>query len=70
VEQAATAPSTFSGLKKLLEGMLEKNGGPFSDETPVIIQPSGNVRWQHVVNAFNAALGARFKHIAFAQSSG
>lgn len=70
VEQAATAPSTFSGLRKLLEGMQDTNGGPFSDETPVVIQPGGQVRWQHVVNAFNAALGARYKNIAFAQSSG
>lgn len=67
VEQASTAPISFTQLKQLLEQMRE---GAFSDETPIIIQPGGQVRWQHVVNAFNAALAARFKNIAFAQSGG
>jgi len=69
VDKSSTAPSTFGDLKKLLDGMQEKNGGPFSDENPIVIQPSGEVRWQHVVNAFNAALGARYKNIAFGQAT-
>jgi biopolymer transport protein ExbD len=70
VDKSAIAPSTFGDLGKMLEGMREDKGGAFSDENPIIIQPSGDVRWQHVVNAFNAAVKARYKNIAFAQATG
>ena len=69
VDKSAVAPSTFGDLGKLLEGMREDKGGAFSDENPIIIQPGGDVRWQHVVNAFNAAVRARYKNIAFGQAS-
>ena len=70
VDKSPTDPSTFGDLHKMLEGMQEANGGFFKDDNPVIIQPSADVRWQHVVNAFNAAIRARFKNIAFAQHGG
>ncbi len=70
VDKSAIAPSTFGDLGKLLEGMREDKGGAFSAENPIVIQPSGDVRWQHVVNAFNAAVKARYKNIAFAQATG
>ena len=42
----------------------------FRDHTkvnpPVLIQPAGAVRWQHVVNAFNAAVKAKFENVSFA----
>ena len=66
----STAPSTFGDLKKLLDGMQEKNGGSFADTNPIIIQPTPDVRWQHVVNAFNAAMAARYSNIAFGQAAG
>jgi len=31
----------------------------------VIVVADGNVRWDHLVNGFNAALVARFKNISF-----
>jgi biopolymer transport protein ExbD len=68
VNKSATAPSTFADLIRILKGMQES--GLYSDENPVVVQPSGDVRWQHVVNAYNAALSARYKNIAFAQASG
>ncbi|KPK86478.1 MAG: hypothetical protein AMJ81_01125 [Phycisphaerae bacterium SM23_33] len=37
-----------------------------SDEVPVIIQPAAEVRWAHVVDAFNQAVRARFKNVALA----
>lgn len=69
VDKSSIAPSTFGDLGKLLEGMREDKGGAFSADNPIIIQPGGDVRWQHVVNAFNAALRARYKNIAFGQAS-
>ena len=42
--------------------------GTHKPDDPVIIQPQRNVRWQHVVNAFNAAMRARYTNIAFAQA--
>jgi biopolymer transport protein ExbD len=67
IDKSPTAPSTFGDLGKALEGMLEKNGGPFTTDNPIVIQPGGDVRWNHVVNAFNAALRAKYKNIAFGQ---
>ncbi len=69
IDKSTIAPSTFGDLGKMLEGMREDKGGAFSDENPIIIQPSGDVRWQHVVNAFNQAVKARYKNIAFAQAT-
>ena len=42
--------------------------GTYKVDDPVIINPQKDVRWQHVVNAFNAAVRARYTHIAFAQA--
>ena len=41
--------------------------GPYKPDNPLIIKPAGEVRWQHVVNAFNASLRARYTNIRFAQ---
>ena len=42
------------------------DGGEQSD-APVVIKPDGAVRWQHVVNAFNSAVTARYRNVSFAQ---
>jgi biopolymer transport protein ExbD len=34
-------------------------------KVPVMIMPAVNVRWEHVVNAFNQAVRAKFKKIGF-----
>ena len=36
-------------------------------DTPVFIKPDATVRWQHVVNAFNAAISARYREVSFAR---
>jgi len=41
-----------------------------SDEVPVIITPAHEVRWTHIVEAFNQAVRARFKNIGFAPAEG
>ncbi len=66
------SPRTFGELHTLLSGMQlnDRNpSGAFKDDNPVIIEPDGHVRWQHVVNAFNAAIRARFTNVSFAQAT-
>ncbi len=73
VRGAPSQPTSFSELGELLmrlqynpeRGLTE---GAYKPDNPVIIKPAGDVRWQHVVNAFNAAVRARYMNISFAQS--
>lgn len=44
---------------------LRETYGPAADDTPVIINARGDVRWEYVVEAFNQAARAKFKNIAF-----
>lgn len=39
--------------------------GAFKPDDPLLISPAGEVRWQHVVNAFNAAVQARYTNVRF-----
>lgn len=66
------APTSFSQLSKLLVDMqynssasqaLGRRDGPFAVDTPVFIMANGRVRWQHVVNAFNAVVSAGYKNV-------
>jgi len=66
------APAGFAELASLLT-QLQYNpdrglrSGMFEPDNPVVIRPEAGVRWQHVVNAFNAAIRARYTNINFAQ---
>lgn len=46
--------------------VLENRKRVVSDESPVVIKPRNDVRWRHVVEAFNQAVRAKYKNIAFA----
>jgi len=63
IEQRSEQPSDFAGLAEMLRGLRESTA--FNAESQVIVVADGNVRWDHLVNAFNAALVARFKNITF-----
>jgi biopolymer transport protein ExbD len=52
-------------LYTVLESRKAASG---SERTPVIIEPRGDVLWEHVVNAFNQAVRARYVKIGFASS--
>ncbi|MCH8052958.1 MAG: hypothetical protein IH895_02770, partial [Planctomycetes bacterium] len=68
-------PAAFLDLTPLLEGLLDKPG--FDQDTPVVIFPEGDVRWDHVVNCFNAIRRVNigtgpdrfFRNIVFASGS-
>jgi len=73
VAEYPQAPADFNGLSDILR-RLQHNPekgltGPYPDDNPVLIKPDGAVRWQHVVNAFNAAVAARYKNVSFAQAT-
>jgi len=61
--------SNFSQLHTLLLQLQHDPDrglqGTHTPDNPVIIKPDGQVRWQHVVNAFNAAVRARYSNVAF-----
>ncbi len=40
--------------------------GLYDADNPIVIQPNGYARWQHVVNAFNAVVTARYTNVRFA----
>lgn len=40
--------------------------GMFKPDHPVLVESAQTVRWQHVVNAFNAAVRAGFSNVSFA----
>src|SRR5690606_5653455 len=61
VEGDPRRPGSFRELRQLLEELRykpETKAGTYPSDSPVIITPQGIVPWQHVVNGFNAAIGA------------
>ncbi len=73
IEGMATQSANFRELsQKLAE--LQYNPelgrqGAYKPDNPVVIKPDSTTRWQHVVNAFNAAIKARYLNVSFAQAS-
>jgi biopolymer transport protein ExbD len=62
-------PSSFQEL----HGFLVENrrtagvvGGLFEADHPIIIEPTGTTRWEHAMEAFNAAVRARYTNVTFA----
>ena len=63
----------FSQLIAVLEQLQydpdRLRNGVYKPDNPILIKPAGQVRWQHVVNAFNSAVAARYTNVSFAQVS-
>ena len=55
----------FADLPASLIAVREQPG--FDEQTPVVIVADDGVRWDHVVNCWNAALRAGCKRVAFAE---
>jgi len=58
-------PEDFAALPGVLAQIHEEPG--FDRQTPVVIVAENDVRWDHVVNCWNAALRAHCERIAFAE---
>ncbi|MDY6914012.1 MAG: biopolymer transporter ExbD [Planctomycetota bacterium] len=57
------------GPEELYRTLMGRQRALGSKEVPVVIKPRGDVAWQHVVEAFNQAIRAKFKNIGFAPST-
>lgn len=61
-------PATFEALRAFLD---ERRVGPgtfdglFAADHPIIIEPADSTRWEHAVEAFNAAARAGYTNITF-----
>lgn len=60
----STPPSDFRGLCALLQQQSDR----YPKDHPLIIQAQGPVRWQHVVNALNAAVRAGYSNVQLADA--
>lgn len=56
-----------SRLSTLRYDPISNPNGQYKPDWPLLIKPDRKVRWQHVVNAFNAAVRAKFENVSFAQ---
>ncbi|HUS93496.1 MAG TPA: biopolymer transporter ExbD [Phycisphaerae bacterium] len=60
-------PVVISSPAELLEHLKQRQDQLGSADVPIVIFPSADVPWQYVVEAFNAAVHARFTKIGFAE---
>ena len=63
VDNFTRAPQSFGELARFLTDVQGNPG--FDRKTPVVIYPEPKVRWDHVVNCWNAAVRAECEHITF-----
>ncbi|MHC5023651.1 MAG: ExbD/TolR family protein [Planctomycetota bacterium] len=62
-------PRTFDELFEFLRNRQINEvtrSGLFEPDHPIVIEPTRTTKWQHVVEAFNAAARARYTNITFA----
>lgn len=61
-------PKTFDELEQFLRNAQVNEtttAGLFEPHHPIIIQPAPATRWEHAIEAFNAAAKARYTHVTF-----
>jgi len=63
VDRVPTVPEDFEDLTTILRQMQDHPG--FDQDTPVVIVSDDAVRWDYVVETWNAAVRAGCTHIAF-----
>lgn len=64
------SPATFDDLYDFLNQQQiseNKTGGFFAADHPIIVEPARNVRWEHAIEAFNAAAKARYTNVTFSK---
>ena len=64
IDRFENQPTTFDELAEVLREIQTHAG--FDHETPVVIVADNDVRWDHVVGCWNAALRADCRNVAFA----
>lgn len=64
-------PQTFDDLHEFLRNRQvneSTTGGLFAPDHPILVQPSRHTRWEHAMEAFNAAARAQYSSITFAKA--
>ncbi len=57
----------LSSFDALHEFLLQKlAAGLFEPDHPLLVEPQGSTRWEHAMEAFNAAVRAHFTNVTFA----
>ncbi len=64
IDDRSSAPVPRAEMASRLAGLLREPG--YDSRTPVYLLADDGVSWDHVVNAYNAALSASFQRIFFA----
>ncbi len=65
IDNISVEPADFLELAALLQEIQHRPG--FDADTPVVIMASGGVRWDHVVNCWNAAVHVDYKNVLFGE---
>ncbi|MEE9293919.1 MAG: biopolymer transporter ExbD [Phycisphaerae bacterium] len=63
VENFIDQPTTFNELATFLKKVQESPG--FDEQTPVVIKAGIDVKWDHIVGCWNAAVRAGSRHVSF-----
>ena len=69
VEGTAAQPESFEALHEYLAANRRSEaslGGLFEPDHPIVIEPRRSARWEHAMEAFNAAARARYTNVTFA----
>jgi len=72
IEGPYPQPESFEALASYLRrtqvGSVDAGGGAlFEADHPIIIQPTRSTRWEHAIEAFNAAARERYTNVTFAK---
>jgi biopolymer transport protein ExbD len=68
IEGPYEQPGTFEELHEFLDARRmtpETMTGLFEPDHPIVVVPSRTARWEHAIEAFNAAARARYRNITF-----
>lgn len=66
LDNTAHIPADFNELAGVLSEIQQRPG--FDADTPVVIMSDAQVRWDHVVNCWNAAVRVKYKNVLFGQA--
>ncbi|RJP35444.1 MAG: biopolymer transporter ExbD [Phycisphaerales bacterium] len=65
IDNVSAQPGDFVELAALLQELQTRPG--FDADTPVVIMAAAGVRWDHVVNCWNAAVRVKYKNVLFGE---
>jgi len=71
VSTPSEPPSSFAELRHQLKALQNRPDNPFGvykKTDPIIIKPDGIVSWEHVIDAYNQCVAAKYENINFAEA--